>query len=293
MFAVSLALLAAAYPDMRQRAGALAAYGATRSATSFAVGPLCRRRAHQRPDLALDLPHQPPIGLFCIAVPRLRAGVARPGRAGSTGPARVPPATAGLFLLVLALLRGHEDGSTSGLIPGEAAGRCRCSPRSSRSRRASPSRCCRRPVPRPLVHRRAQIAAFAISGSFFAIFLYTTLYLQQILGLSAIEAGLTYLRHDHDAVRQRRDEHARRARARAGRARRRLAPGVRRRVPRRAAGRRGARGRRRGRGVAPDLPRLRHRRPPGTSSTPSPTASPRMRPLELIAGRRHSRRPTR
>ena len=39
----------------------------------------------------------------------------------------------------------------------------------------------------------AQIAAFAISASFFAIFLYTTLYLQQIVGLSAIEAGLVYL----------------------------------------------------------------------------------------------------
>src|SRR3712207_2555917 len=39
----------------------------------------------------------------------------------------------------------------------------------------------------------AQLAAFAISASFFAIFLYTTLYLQQILGLSAIEAGLAYL----------------------------------------------------------------------------------------------------
>ena len=39
----------------------------------------------------------------------------------------------------------------------------------------------------------AQIAAFAISASFFAVFLYTTLYLQQVLGLSAIEAGLVYL----------------------------------------------------------------------------------------------------
>ena len=39
----------------------------------------------------------------------------------------------------------------------------------------------------------AQVAAFAISASFFAIFLYATLYLQQILGLSAIEAGLVYL----------------------------------------------------------------------------------------------------
>ncbi len=39
----------------------------------------------------------------------------------------------------------------------------------------------------------AQIAAFAISGSFFAAYLYATLYLQSVLGLSAIEAGLVYL----------------------------------------------------------------------------------------------------
>ena len=39
----------------------------------------------------------------------------------------------------------------------------------------------------------AQVAAFAISASFFAIFLYMTLYLQQILGLSPIKAGLVYL----------------------------------------------------------------------------------------------------
>ena len=39
----------------------------------------------------------------------------------------------------------------------------------------------------------AQIAAAAISATFFAIFLYITLYLQVVLGLSAIEAGLAYL----------------------------------------------------------------------------------------------------
>ena len=39
----------------------------------------------------------------------------------------------------------------------------------------------------------AQIGAFAISASFFAVFIYTTIYLQQILGLSAIQAGLVYL----------------------------------------------------------------------------------------------------
>ena len=52
----------------------------------------------------------------------------------------------------------------------------------------------------------AQIAAFAISASFFAVFLYTTLYLQQVLGLSPIEAGLVYLPGDgRDLLRLRRD----------------------------------------------------------------------------------------
>ena len=39
----------------------------------------------------------------------------------------------------------------------------------------------------------AQVAAFGISASLFAMWLYMTLYLQQILGLSAIEAGLVYV----------------------------------------------------------------------------------------------------
>src|SRR5699024_3584674 len=39
----------------------------------------------------------------------------------------------------------------------------------------------------------AQIAAAAISATFFAIFLYLTIYLQQVLGYSAIQAGLIYL----------------------------------------------------------------------------------------------------
>jgi len=39
----------------------------------------------------------------------------------------------------------------------------------------------------------AQLGVFAISGSFFAIFLYTTLYLQNVLGLSAVESGLVYM----------------------------------------------------------------------------------------------------
>ena len=39
----------------------------------------------------------------------------------------------------------------------------------------------------------AQVGAFGISASLFAMWLYMTMYLQQILGLSAIEAGLVYV----------------------------------------------------------------------------------------------------
>ncbi|MFL5838847.1 MAG: MFS transporter, partial [Thermoleophilaceae bacterium] len=39
----------------------------------------------------------------------------------------------------------------------------------------------------------AQISAFAISASLFAVYLYATLYFQHVLGLSAIEAGLVYV----------------------------------------------------------------------------------------------------
>jgi predicted MFS family arabinose efflux permease len=39
----------------------------------------------------------------------------------------------------------------------------------------------------------AQLAVFGMSASFFALFLYTTLYLQNILRLSPLDAGLVYL----------------------------------------------------------------------------------------------------
>ena len=52
-------------------------------------------------------------------------------------------------------------------------------------------------LPLALFRRRAftgvQLAAFAVSGSMFALFLYLTLYLQSFLGFSPIEAGIRYL----------------------------------------------------------------------------------------------------
>ena len=71
MFAVSLALLANAYPDMKERAGALAAYGATIGA-SFAVGPLVGGALTSGLDWQWIFLINIPIGLFCLWITRTK-----------------------------------------------------------------------------------------------------------------------------------------------------------------------------------------------------------------------------
>jgi len=192
MFAVSLALLAQAYPSPKERAGALAAYGATIGA-SFAVGPLVGGLLTSGLDWQWIFLINIPIGIACLYVTRRYVVESRDPNAHGVDWGGQIALTAGLGLLVLALLRGNEDGWTSTLIIAElvAAAVALAAFVAVELRAAQPML--------PLRYFRdgsfsgAQITAFAISASFFAIFLYVTLYLQQILGLSAIEAGLVYL----------------------------------------------------------------------------------------------------
>ena len=66
----------------------------------------------------------------------------------------------------------------------------------------------------------ASIVAFTLSGSFFAMFLYLTLYIQDVLGYSPLQAGLRFLPIDAAVVHRRADRRqAERARARAAAAR--------------------------------------------------------------------------
>ena len=96
-------------------------------------------------------------------------------------------------MLVLALVRGNDEGWGSTLIVSllAAAAVLMAAFVAIERRVAEPM------LPLGLFRRRAftgvQLAAFAVSGSMFALFLYLTLYLQNFLGYSAIEAGLRYL----------------------------------------------------------------------------------------------------
>jgi len=98
-----------------------------------------------------------------------------------------------LVMLVLALLRGNDDGWGSPLILGLFAGAAvMLSAFTAIEQRVSEPM-----LPLELFRRRAftgvQLAAAAVSASLFALFLYLTLYLQNYLGYSPLQAGLRYL----------------------------------------------------------------------------------------------------
>jgi EmrB/QacA subfamily drug resistance transporter len=192
MFAVSLAILAHAFPGHRERAGALAAYGASIGG-AFALGPLVGGLLTSGLSWEWIFLINIPIGIACLWITRVHVVESRdPAARRIDWPGQATLAI-GLFLLVFALIRGNEQGWGSTEIVAELVGAlvALLAFVAIEARVAEPM------LPLGLFRSRAftgaQIAAFAISASFFAIFLYTTLYLQSVLGLSAIEAGLAYL----------------------------------------------------------------------------------------------------
>jgi EmrB/QacA subfamily drug resistance transporter len=192
LFAVALALLATAYPEAKERAGAIAVWGATIGG-SFAVGPLVGGALTTGLGWEWIFLINVPIGLVALVITLRKVGESRDPHPRSLDlPGQLLIAGA-MFLLVLGLLRGHGQGWGSTEIVAElVAAAVLFVAFVARERVArepmTPLHLFRHPV-----FLGTQLGVFAISASFFAIFLYATLYLQNVLGLSAIEAGLVYI----------------------------------------------------------------------------------------------------
>ena len=192
LFATSLSLLADAFPEWKERSKALAVYGATIGA-SFAVGPAVGGAITSYLGWRWVFYVNVPVGIAAIVATYRWVRESRDPNARRIDWAGQTALIGGLFLLVLALLRGNEEGWGSTVIVAEltAAALLVAAFVAIEWRVKEPM------LPLGLFRIKefsgAQVAAFSISASFFAIFLYMTLYLQQILGLSPIKAGLVYL----------------------------------------------------------------------------------------------------
>jgi EmrB/QacA subfamily drug resistance transporter len=191
MFATSLAVLAEAFPERKERNGAFAAYGATIGA-AFAIGPLLGGILTAWVGWRSIFFVNVPLGLVCLVgtVGLRESKDPQPRKVDWIGQGLL---ISGLFLLVLSLLRGNVVGWSSAqivvglvgavaLLAGFVLG--------ERLRRAPM-------LPLELFRDRsftgAQVAAFTMSASFFAIFIYLILYLQEVLHLSPIRAGLALM----------------------------------------------------------------------------------------------------
>jgi EmrB/QacA subfamily drug resistance transporter len=192
MFAVSLALIAQEFPAGRERGTAMGAYGAT-IGVAVAVGPLVGGALTDSLGWESIFFLNVPIGIACIAVTYLRLRESRDPHATRIDWIGLVTFSVGLFLLVLALLRGNEEGWGSGFIVSLFGGAAVMIAAFvfAQTRVKEPM------LPLGLFRKRSfvgvQLAAFAVSGSMFALFLYLTLYLQNYLGYSPLEAGLRYL----------------------------------------------------------------------------------------------------
>ncbi|MDX6465260.1 MAG: hypothetical protein QOI27_300, partial [Gaiellaceae bacterium] len=191
MFAVSLAILSQEFHG-RERGTAFGIWGATIGA-AVAIGPLVggviTTYLGWRWIFFVNLP----IGIVCI-VGALR--VLHESRNEQSGGFDLPgfaTLTGGLFALVLALLRGNDWGWSSGReLTLYAVGVVLLTAFVLVERRQS------EPMLdfslfRVPTFAGAQIVAFVISSAMFAQFLYFTLYLQNVLGYSPVQAGLRFL----------------------------------------------------------------------------------------------------
>jgi EmrB/QacA subfamily drug resistance transporter len=191
MFSNSLAIIGENYTG-RDRGTAFGVWGATLGA-SIAIGPLVGGAVTTGVGWRWIFFINLPIGVAAVLLSFLRLGRSRPLQNRRIDWTGLLLSGAGLTALVYALIEGSNAGWASAEIVALFAAAVVL---------FTAFVVAERRVAQPMVDvglfRRpgfagAQLTAFAISASLFAMFLYLTLYLQDILGLSAFAAGLRFL----------------------------------------------------------------------------------------------------
>ncbi len=191
MFALSLALIAQEFRG-RELGTATGIYGATIGG-AVAIGPLVGGALTDGLGWPSIFYLNVPIGIAAVYLTMTQVRESRDPDARGVDWVGTFTFSGALLLLVLALLRGNEEGWGSTTIVALLAGAALLLVAFVVSQLRV-----REPM-LPLALFRipsftgVQLGSFAIAGSQFALFLYITLYLQNILGYSPLQAGFVFL----------------------------------------------------------------------------------------------------
>jgi len=191
MFATALALIAQEF-EGRERARAVGIWGATVGG-AVAIGPLVGGLLTEGLGWEWIFFVNVPIGLAAIAMTETKLVNVR-----ATDPQRVDlpglvTFSAALFLLIFGLIRGNAEGWGSPVILACLGGAAILLAAFVAVELRRPNAMLDLSLFRTPSFTGVSIVAFTLSAGMFALFLYLTLYLQDVLGYSPLEAGLRFL----------------------------------------------------------------------------------------------------
>jgi EmrB/QacA subfamily drug resistance transporter len=191
MFATALALLAQAFPP-RERATALAVFGAT-TGVAVAVGPVLGGALTSGLSWRWIFFVNLPVGALALAVTLAKVQESKLPRAPRPDWAGFLSFSLSLAGLVYGLIRSQPDGWGSATVLGSltAAVVLMAAFILIELRQSEPMLDLR--LLRVPTFNGGLIAAWAVSASIFSLLTYLTLFIQNILGYSAVQAGIRFL----------------------------------------------------------------------------------------------------
>jgi len=191
MFATALALIAQEF-EGRERATAIGIWGATVGG-AVAVGPLIGGLITDGLGWEWIFFVNVPIGLAAIVITETRVANIAATEAQPIDWAGVVAFTLALFALVFGLIRGNAEGWGSPQILISLIGAAVLMLAFVAIEARSPNAMLDLSLFRVPSFAGVSIVAWALSAGMFAMFLYLTLYIQDVLGFGPLEAGVRFL----------------------------------------------------------------------------------------------------
>ncbi len=191
MYGTALPLLAQEFHG-RERGTALGIWGAA-IAASAAVGPLLGGGLTDAFGWSSIFFINVPVGVVVVALAFARLAESSDPEGRKVDWIGTLTFTGSLFMLLLGLIRGNDEGWTSALILGLFAGSAALLVLFVIAEIVQEKPMFDLSLFRKPTFSGASVAAFAVASTIFAMFLYLTLYLQTLLGYSPLQAGLRFL----------------------------------------------------------------------------------------------------